>query len=277
MTTTGIPITEGSGTASVATELVGGNSFQQVEIYGGGGASVLSVNPDGSINASIKGTVIISGSVMSQGFNSPGSSVTGNPVLIGTIDSNGSVQGLKSGQNLDNTTATGILGIQLISSGGRSLSFQGNNGDGSGTNATPNSANVVPWNMVFNGVQWDRMRGSSAIGVLTTPYAFPNSYVSGVTSLITGLASVQVLAPAAAGQRNYITQLLVTNGAAVGTFVNIYDATNVIYSGYAAGAGGGFSISFPSPLRQSSIAGNLSVASSIQSSIIVSASGYTAP
>ena len=53
MTTTGLPITEGSGSASVATEVIAGVSFQQVEIYGGGGASVLSINPDGSLNASI--------------------------------------------------------------------------------------------------------------------------------------------------------------------------------------------------------------------------------
>ena len=120
--------------------------------------------------------------------------------------------------------------------------------------------------------------GASIIGAVpVTLYTTTGSIVSGVTSVITGTASVQVLVPPVSGQRNYITQVLVTNGAAVGTFVNLYDAGNVIYAGYAAASGGGFSASFPFPLKQSSVAGNLSAAAITQSSIVVSASGYTAP
>lgn len=61
----GIPITQGSGQTSIASEKIGVNDFQQVEIYGGGGASVLSVNPDGSFQASIIGVpaVKIQGSI----------------------------------------------------------------------------------------------------------------------------------------------------------------------------------------------------------------------
>lgn len=83
MSTTGLPITEGTGTASVATELVGGNSFQQVEIYGGGGASVMTVNPDGSTNSSIIGTVKITGSV--QGVANQSVSGTVGASIIGAI------------------------------------------------------------------------------------------------------------------------------------------------------------------------------------------------
>lgn len=50
-----IPITPGSGAASVAAETVSGLSYQQIEVYGKGGASVLSINPDGSISASVIG------------------------------------------------------------------------------------------------------------------------------------------------------------------------------------------------------------------------------
>lgn len=62
-----IPITPGSGGSSVATELVGARNFQQIEVVSRGGASVLGVNPDGSINASIVGTPTVtmgSGSVL---------------------------------------------------------------------------------------------------------------------------------------------------------------------------------------------------------------------
>lgn len=60
-----IPITQGSGQTSIASEKIGNNDFQQVEIYGGGGASVLSVNPDGSFQASIIGipAVKVQGSI----------------------------------------------------------------------------------------------------------------------------------------------------------------------------------------------------------------------
>lgn len=94
----GIPITQGSGQTSVASEKVGVNDFQQVEIYGGGGASVLSVNPDGSFQASIIGipafkvnssvaVAIISGSIAAT-FTPPA-----NQSVSGTVqtDVRGSV------------------------------------------------------------------------------------------------------------------------------------------------------------------------------------------
>lgn len=51
-----VPITQGTGASSVAAELVSGLNYQQIEVYGGGGASVLNINPDHSINVSILGT-----------------------------------------------------------------------------------------------------------------------------------------------------------------------------------------------------------------------------
>lgn len=112
---------------------------------------------------------------------------------------------------------------------------------------------------------------SGAVAVLPI-----TSLVSGVTSVITGTASVLVVVAAPATQRNYVTQLLVTNAATVGTFVNIVDGGQVIYSGYAAASGGGFSASFPTPLRQNNSVLALYAASNVQSSVVVSINGYTA-
>ena len=50
-----IPITTGSGAASIAGETIGGVTYQQIEVSGKGGASTLGVNPDGSLNASVIG------------------------------------------------------------------------------------------------------------------------------------------------------------------------------------------------------------------------------
>lgn len=58
-----IPITNGTGESSVAAEAVSGLQYQQIEVKGQGGASTLAVNTDGSLNAAIVGTVIVTGSV----------------------------------------------------------------------------------------------------------------------------------------------------------------------------------------------------------------------
>jgi hypothetical protein len=234
MSESAIPITTGTGAASVASDLVSNYNYQQIKVVDGtlGSTNAWQVNSDGSAQVSVVGTVIITGSV--QGSFTP----PANQSVSGTIAAN--IQG---------SVATVIIG------GSISASF------------TP------PANQSVSGTV-----GASIIGAVpVTLYTTPGSIVSGVTSVITGTTSVQVLAPASGGQRNYITQILVTNGAAVGTFVNLYDATNVIYSGYAAASGGGFALSFPSPLRQSSIAGNFSALTTTQASVVVSASGYTAP
>jgi len=60
-----IPISTGTGAASVAAEVVSGLQYQQVEILGAGGSSTLGVNPDGSFRASIIGVpnINVTGSI----------------------------------------------------------------------------------------------------------------------------------------------------------------------------------------------------------------------
>lgn len=199
-----IPITTGTGQASVATETVGGVSYQQIEVYGGGGASVLSINPDGSLKASIIGTLTIN-----------------SPSIYGNIS--GSVAAIQSGA-------------------------------------------------------WS----TSVVGGPVTLYAPTASFVSGVTSLITGTAVTSVIAAAPGGQRNYITHILVTNQqtsvTGLGAQVNIIDdgSGNVLYSGFAAAGGGGFSITMPTPLRQPTSTFSISAKSLTQASVIVAGSGFTA-
>lgn len=52
-----VPITPGTGAVSVAAETVSGLSYQQIEVVGKGGGSVMSVNPDGSHNVSVIGAL----------------------------------------------------------------------------------------------------------------------------------------------------------------------------------------------------------------------------
>lgn len=106
-----------------------------------------------------------------------------------------------------------------------------------------------------------------------SPSASPSSYVSGKTASITGTSDTQVIPAPTGGLKLLINQILVTNGhASVGTYVNIKDGTTILYTGYAAAAGGGFSLNFPTPLV---VSGALNVANETTGSDVrVSASGY---
>lgn len=256
-----IPITTGTGSASVASDLVGSINYQQIKLVDGtiGGSTPLKINADGSITASIYGNITTSSTPNQSVSGTVGASIVGNVNI--TITSVATVGGVLP-VAFTTTTSPGADSVNIAA-------IESTSG-GSGTFPLPTGT------FVYNGSNWDRARGNSSIGALVTPYSFPTALISGVTSVITGTSSVQVLAPAATAQRNYITNILVTNAAAVGTSVQLLDGGNVIYAGFAAASGGGFAVSFPAPLRQSSIAGNLSALSTVQASVFVSASGYTA-
>lgn len=116
---------------------------------------------------------------------------------------------------------------------------------------------------------------SSISGAVLVQFAPVASFVSGVTSIITTTGQTSVLATAPGAQRNYVTQILVTNAGAVGTQVNIMDGPNVVYAGYAAASGGGFAVSFPSPFKQATLAQSLDVKAVTTTSITAAMSGFT--
>ena len=105
-------------------------------------------------------------------------------------------------------------------------------------------------------------------------YTTPDNFVSGVTSVIVTTSSVLALASPGGTARNYVTHIMATNGGAVGTYVNIVDGGQVIYAGYAAGSGGGFSATLPTPLKQPTSVQALYAATTATSSVVVAMSGY---
>jgi hypothetical protein len=102
--------------------------------------------------------------------------------------------------------------------------------------------------------------------------------VSGLTTAITGTVATDVIVAPGAGLFNYITQILVTNSDDIaGTVVTLQDDTGFpIYSGYAGPAGGGFSVSLPTPIKMPSANTKLQAICSIAANVYVSASGYKA-
>lgn len=113
-------------------------------------------------------------------------------------------------------------------------------------------------------------------GSVLTVFAPVSSLVAGVTSTLTTTTQVSVLGTPAGAQRYYITQIMATNAATVGTFVDIYDGGNIVFSGYAAASGGGFATQFNTPLRITNLNTAVGTAIRTQASVITNVTGYTA-
>jgi hypothetical protein len=115
--------------------------------------------------------------------------------------------------------------------------------------------------------------------LIVLPYANPENFVSGaITSAMTGTTSTSLVAAPAAGLRNYLTQITVSNShATVGTDIVIQDGSGgtTLYTIPAAAVYGGAVITFPTPLRQPTTATAIFCANvTTGASTKVSASGY---
>lgn len=114
---------------------------------------------------------------------------------------------------------------------------------------------------------------------IVMPYANPENFVSGViSSAMTGTTSTSLVGAPAAGLRNYLTQITVSNShATVGTDIIIQDGSSgtTLYVIPAAAVFGGAVITFPTPLRQPSTATAIFCANvTTGANTKVSASGY---
>jgi hypothetical protein len=110
------------------------------------------------------------------------------------------------------------------------------------------------------------------------PYALPANIWYGVTAKIEVDTVIALKAAGAAGIRNYLTSLTVTNSdATVGTVVEIRDGTTtVMFRGYAAPLGGGFSVSFPTPLKGTAATAINVYCMTASAEVYVSGSGFLA-
>ena len=111
------------------------------------------------------------------------------------------------------------------------------------------------------------------------PYAIPAEtwQYAGPTGGITDTADDAIQAAGGAGVRHYLTDLTVINAhATVGTEVVIKDGSTVIHRGYAAAAGGGYTITFNSPLRGTAATALNVACITTGSATHVSASGFSA-
>lgn len=211
-------------------------SYQFIDAY----ASVLTADSS-FVSGSTQRPVVNVGSVLTI----VPIAFTGNASVSGTVGVTGSV-GVTGTPSISGTVLIGAAPSIYGNISGSVVAFQG-------------------------GTQITSVMGGP-IGLLA-PTA---SFISGVTSVMTGTGLTSVLSAAGGSIKNYVTHIMCSNGAAVGTFVDVKDGGgNVLYSGFAAASGGGFSSHIYPPLVGSA---NKSIDAQprVQASIIVAMTGYTA-
>lgn len=118
---------------------------------------------------------------------------------------------------------------------------------------------------------------TSANQVTGSAYGNAANFVKGTTAAMTGTTSTQLIA-AVTSNKIYLTHVICTNShATVGTFVALQDGSGgtIIYEGYAAAVGGGFSVTLPTPVSNTSGNGIFVADVTTGANVICSGSGFS--
>jgi len=238
------------------------------------------------------------GVIMDAAGNTRGANVTStNELVIGGAGTAGSasanvvtVQGVASMTKLlvtpDANSAVNVAqfgGTTVVNGGTAGIQSVG------GSTATNVALTENPLNLGAQAVSSENSAVTTARKVqlvadlvgklIVLPYANPENFVSGaITSAMTSTTSTSLISAPAAGLRNYITQITVSNShATVGTDIIIQDGSGgtTLYTIPAAPAYGGATVTFPTPLRQPTTATAIYCANvTTGSNTKVSATGY---
>lgn len=245
-----IPITQGTGQSSVAAETVAGISYQQIEVYGAGGASVLSIDPSGAMRVSVVGTIptTITGSVITLNI---GSIVTTNVGSVITVLQAASIVGTYAEDAPSAGTDKGIfmLGVR----------------------------NDTVASLVSADLDYGARTSDSAGRTLIKPFAAEEARVEGYNSVVSTSVTTLVAA-AGVGLRNYITDVMVANTGATTTLITFKDGLGSILGYTVAPTGGGSNIiGMMMPIRTGANATFDFQPTSASSILFVTVKGYKAP
>lgn len=305
-----VRITQGDGSASVASELIGNNQYQQIKVIGGetGSTSVLGVNPDRSINVSVIGQVQMAGSVLAN--VGAGSIIT---VAQGSILANigaGSIIAVQQGSILANIGAGSII---TVSTGSVITVFQSSSLiaiNAGSVVAVPVGSVITTWQspsivgtyaedaahatgdkgLQILGVRNDLMPSVTSadldyspvsvgpVGEVLTANAPITKWVRGTADMrgVGALGgSVVVVAAQGASVFTYITSAQFVNIGGASVLVTIAGGLGSVLGYTIAPAGGGSNILYPNALKTGE---NSAVTASISgvASVLVSLQGFTA-
>jgi hypothetical protein len=276
-----------AGAASIGT--LGSNSgvdVGDVTINNSTGASAVNIQ-DGGNTITVDGTVTV-GSITAGDNNIGNVDVVSLPALVAGTANIGDVDILTIAAGDNNIGNVDVVTLPALPSGSNNigdvdvLTLPGILGtiahDSADSGAPVKTGARARSTDVTATTADDRVDSvASLVGKhVVLPYALPGQHISGTTNYTTGSAA-DVIAAQAAGVRIYVTQVTVVNGhASQGTKVSIRDGTTVKYVGFAAPAGGGFSISFPVALRGSAATALTAICGTSGADVDVNVSGYIA-
>lgn len=299
-----VPVTPGSGGASVAAELIGVNQYQQIKIIGGevGSTSVLGVNPDRSVNVSVIGTqttviagsiaaAIVSGSIavspvanqsVSGAINISGSVLLGNSsASVITYIQNSSLIAVVTGSVIAIPSNTSVLTIPTSSTITviQAASVVGTyNEDNPHTSGDKGILSLSVRNDTLASVTSnDGDYGAIALGPsgeAITANAPLTKWIQGTADLrVVQGASVTILAAQGASIFSYVTAVQVANMGSASVLVTLAGGLGSILGYTIAPAGGGSNILYPNALKTGA---NSAFTASISgtASVLVSAQGF---
>lgn len=197
-------------------------------------------------------------------------SITAGDTNIGNVDIASAIPaGDNNIGNVDVVTLPAVSGTVAVSGVTGTVTIAGAVTN-AGTFATQVTAGTIT---AVTGITNALPAGTNNIGVVT-PWVSLANLVSGTSGTITTTAAGTIIAAQGAGTVTYLTNVLVTNGGTVSTWVQLLDGATIKYEGYAASSGGGFVVPCPAPL-----AGSANTAWCVQcgttgAAVIANASGF---
>lgn len=270
-----IPITTGTGQASVATEQIGTNQYQLIKVVDGTASSTNKwlINPDGSAQVSVVGTVAVTGSIVTVGSGSISGAVNiSGSVLLGSSNASvitvwqnssiiainaGSVVALSQGSVITVWKDSSVLAVPVgsVITVWQSPSIVGTYAEDAGHTTADKGvfvlavrndavASFTSANLDYNPIGVD-----SAGRSVTKPFAPEESRIEGYNSVVSTSVTT-LIAAAGTGLRNYITDIQLANTGATTTLVTFRSGGGTSVLGYTiAPTGGGSNITFQTPMR----------------------------
>jgi hypothetical protein len=270
-----IPISTGSGAASVAAEAVGGLQYQQIQILGQGGGSTLGVNPDASLNTSIIGV---------PNVRFANSSILAVPVgSVITLNQGSSILAIPVGSTIAVLQSSSILSVPVGSTIGvwQAASIAGTYAeDAAHTSADRGVFTLAVRNDTLPSVtsadgDYSQVTVGPAGEVITQIAPF-NGGIQGTADLrVVQGASVTVIAAQGATIFSYIKTVQLANMGSASVLVTLSGGLGSILAYTIAPAGGGSNIKYDPWLKTGA---NSAFTASISgtASVLVSAQGFIA-
>lgn len=275
-----------SGTFWQATQPISGTVTAGVGSNAIGQVNIISTN---TLTTSISGTPTVTNGVGSSAIgqvniistNTLNTNITNPTVnIVSTNTLNSNITNPTVNVVSTNTLNSNITNptVNIVST--NTLAVGGNVASGASDSGNPvkigGIGHTTYQTAVTDGQRADSQFDSEGKAVVM-PYAIPALFTSGATAAMTATADTVIISSGGANILTYIDQITCTNShATVGTVINIKNGQTIFYTAYAVAAGGGFSISLPTPLRGAANTQWAAVNATTGSNTYCSAAGYFA-